>query len=1163
MFFSEMLEDYAPFRGMMEALEKNITPIGISGVTDSAQGHLIYEMYTRQQASVSVVVCYSDMEAKALYHDISFFTEEVYFFPSKEYVFYNIESKAHDQEYRRLEVLYHAKTQKRCLIVTSIDALLCYTAPADTFGASLISLVPGQQYDPEQLVESLMEMGYIRDEMTESKGQFSVRGGIIDIFSPQSSNPIRIEFFDNEIDSLRIFDPETQRTIEQCTSAAVIPCSEMLLNRERKDKLVKFIRASAAKAERKKEKSAALTETLEGDLERLTERGSFPAIDKYVSAVYGRIPGLMEYIDGLCVIIDPKRIAERAKRFEWEKNELITDLKEKLVISSDKAPYFGSYADFLSEASALQTVTVDVLSAPQTDFSFQYTCDFTTRTTVSFHGKIDYLIDDLESWKKQGYTIIILAQTMEKAANLRGVLSDRGITSNLSKDGSFSREAVTITEGSIRKGFEYPQIRMVVVSDREIFEGRERRKKRRIENTKRIKSYNEISIGDYVVHQANGIGIYEGIKKMTVNGVSKDYLKISYRDNDVLYVPVSQLDVLYKYAGDSDKKLKLSKLGGAEWSRTKSRVKKSTQDIAKQLVTLYAQRERTKGFAFSPDTPWQREFEDTFGYTETEDQLRSIEEVKADMEKERPMDRLLCGDVGFGKTEIALRAAFKAVMDSKQVAYLCPTTVLAMQHFNTFTARMRNFPVKVEMLSRFRTPAQQREILKKLKTGEIDILIGTHRILQKDLVFKDLGLLVVDEEQRFGVAAKERLKELKRNIDVLTMTATPIPRTLHMSMISVRDMSVLSEPPENRYPVQTYVLEDNASVLLDAMRHELARGGQVFYLFNRVQGIYRKAEWIKAHIPEARVAVGHGQMSEGELEDIMYDMVNGDTDILVCTTIIETGLDIPNANTIIIENADRMGLSQLYQLRGRVGRSNRSAYAYLTYRRDKVLSDVAQKRLRAVKEFTEFGSGFKIALRDLEIRGAGNVLGAEQHGHMDAVGYDLYCKLLKESVDEENGKKTAIDFSVTIDLDVNAFLPERYIRDNEQRIDIYKKIAAIETSDDKLEIEDELIDRYGDIPKTAQNVIEIGLLKAMAKRAGIFDLSQKSGFLQMKFNENTVEPQTILELGEQYKGRVKLIPAVNAVVNFRLKDIKNILGETREVLNFILEREKRTDEKNS
>ena len=711
-----------------------------------------------------------------------------------------------------------------------------------------------------------------------------------------------------------------------------------------------------------------------------------------------------------------------------------------------------------------------------------------------------------------------MAGSLSRAENLAGTLSEKGIKCRFAKENADFRKGETlILKGSLEKGFEYPDINFTLISEQEIFDAHQKRSKRKQDSKNRIKSYTDINAGDYVVHRAHGIGKYMGIKKITVSGVTKDYLHIAYRGTDSLYVPVDQMDMLYKYSGSSDKELKLNKLGGAEWDRTKQKVRASTRDMAKRLAELYGEREQTKGFAFSEDTPWQRDFEDTFAYNETEDQIRSIEEVKSDMQRAKPMDRLLCGDVGYGKTEVALRASFKAAADSKQVAYLCPTTILAMQQYETFKSRMKDFPVKIEMLSRFRTLSEQEKILKKLKTGEIDIIIGTHRLLQKDVVFKDLGLLVIDEEQRFGVAHKERLKELKKNVDVLSMSATPIPRTLHMAMVSVRDMSLLETPPENRYPVTTYVLEYNEDVILSAIKKELARGGQVFYLFNRVKGIYRVAQWLKSRLPDANISVGHGKMKEDELEDIMYDMVNGKTDILVCTTIIETGLDIPNANTIIVENADRMGLSQMYQLRGRVGRSQRNAYAYFTYKKDELLTETAERRLSAIKEFTEFGSGFKIAMRDLEIRGAGDILGAEQHGHIDSVGYDMYCKILAESVRRMQGLPEKTEITTSIDLAIDAYIPEKYIKSTNLRIDAYKRISAIETQDDEKDVIDELIDRFGEPPKPVRNLIEIALIKAMANNIGITEITQKGTGVSFTFSEDMLKDSFIeLILGNYY-----------------------------------------------
>ena len=1150
MNFSNLLEGYEPYKNAEKSLISGVTPIGISGVSESAEGQLIYELSEKDQKS-ALVICYSDLEAMSLYRDISFFSKDAVLFPSKEYVFYDIDAKDRENEQIRLNALYKSQSEKT-IIVTSIDAVMKYTANYEDYKNNRLYFEVGKNFNLEKISEQLVAMGYSNDSAVEGKGQFSMRGGILDVFSPNMENPVRIEFFGDEVDSLRSFDADTQRSIENIDFAEVVACKECILDNDKKQKLILAIEAEIKRQNRKKEINQDALSQLESDLEKIREGVAFPAIDKYVGKIYDEFPTILDFCENMTVfIIDAKRISERAKNAEWEMGETVFAMLESGIISDKKGKYMLSFGEVKEKLKPLKTVVLNAFLNSKSDFEYKFICDFTTKTAVSFHGKIDYLAEDLKSWNDNGFTVLIFAQSESNAKNLNGVLGERGFLCEYAKDGEFIEGKINIIIGMLTKGFEYPEAKIAVVSDREIFDVHQKRRKRRIENTERIKSYNDLHPGDYVVHQSHGIGIYEGIKKITAFSVTKDYLQISYRGADVLYVPIEQMDVLYKYSGNTEKALTLNKLGGTDWSKTKQRVKKSTEEMAKRLVELYAKREQTGGYAFSRDTVWQREFEDTFKYSETEDQLRSIEEVKEDMEKPRPMDRLLCGDVGFGKTEVALRAAFKAVTDGKQVAYLCPTTILAMQHYNTFLSRMEKFPINIGMLSRFRTPAQQKKILKQLKDGELDIVIGTHKLLQDSVEFKDLGLLIVDEEQRFGVAHKEKLKEIKKNVDVLTMTATPIPRTLHMSMISIRDMSVLTEPPQNRYPVRTYVLEENQRVLIDAIKNELARGGQVFYLHNRVQGIYGVSEWIKREIPEARVSVGHGKMKESELEDIMYSMVNGDTDVLVCTTIIETGLDIPNANTIIIEDADRMGLAQLYQLRGRVGRSNRMAYAYLTYRRDKMLSDTAEKRLRAIKEFTEFGSGFKIAMRDLEIRGAGNVLGPEQSGHMEAVGYDMYCKILKESVDMMQGIAVEEEFTTTVDIALDAYIPDRYIKTSEHRIEIYKKIAQISGDEDRMEIEDELIDRFGDIPRQVRNVIEVAYIKSMAHEKGIFEVNQKGENLALKFERDKIDLQKVLELDKKYPLRVKLVPTQKPTLNFKLSDKNKLTEEIKEVLSNI------------
>lgn len=1149
MKFSEALDNYDEYK----RLKKNIsnTPISVAGLVDSAQAQFIYQLSHEKRA---VALAYSDAEARGLYADLKFFDEDAVFFPSKEYIFYKIDAAERREERMRLAAI-DKFVSGGAVLVTSVEALLSYTLPPENLAEYSFTLTVGEDAEPQELSEKLADMGYSRVDMVEGVGQFSIRGGIIDIFSPNAENPVRIELFDTEIDSIREFDASGQRSIENAETVRIIPCREAMITAEAREKLKGYIEDEIKRYGRKKGNFQKTLDTLSADLEALNEKGIIAAADRYISAIYGRVPTIADYIekDDFVFLIEPKRIAERVKSLEWEEGETIASLAENGVIAANKLGFYGDYKEIKKRFSAARMVSVNPLSHSSIDYQYGAIFNFATRTTVNFHGKVEYLYEDLKRWCDEKYTVVILTTGATKGENLAGSIREKGIECHFEKDGrEFAEGKVTVLEGEIRKGFEYPEMKFVLISEREIFDVKKSRKRRKDKNTERLKSYTNINPGDYVVHQSHGIGQYAGMENMVVNGVAKDYLKIQYSGTDCLYVPAEQMDSLYKYIGSSEKKVRVNSLQSGEWTKTKAKVKKATDEMAKQLVELYAARQSMTGYAFDEDSPWQREFEDTFLYSETEDQLRSIEEVKRDMERPRPMDRLLCGDVGYGKTEVAIRAAFKAVTDSKQVAYLCPTTILAMQHFETFLKRMENFPVKVEMLSRFRTKKQQEEIIKKLKAGEIDILIGTHRLIQKDVEFRDLGLLIIDEEQRFGVADKERLKELKKDIDVLSMTATPIPRTLHMSMINVRDMSILEEPPENRYPVRTLVMEHDDAVITDAIRRELARGGQVFYLYNRVRGIHRTAENIKRAIPEANVLVGHGKMSEDELENIMYDMVEGKCDVLVCTTIIETGLDIPNANTIIIENADRMGLAQLYQLRGRVGRSNRNAYAYLTYRRDGSLSEVAEKRLKAISEFTEFGSGFKIAMRDLEIRGAGNILGSRQHGHMDSVGYDMYCKILKASIDQLQGKQEISRESALIDVEIDAYIPEKYISNSSLRIDIYKKIAQIENEAEKQEMIDELIDRFGEPPKSVVNLIEIALVKAEATDAGLSEVSAKGEIIRFTFEKEYFMPEIVIELMKELPREISLSPrSEKPMIIYKPKTAKKVLDNIKFILHRI------------
>ena len=1150
MKFSDILLKSKEFESFKNSLVK--TPVSVAGVCESAFAHFVASAYK----GAALVVMYSEEEAKSLYNDLKLFSDRAVYFPQKEYIYHNIDASAHFNEHKRISVLNHILKNKQDIIaVTSLEAALGYTIAPDMLKSFEIVIKAGQTFDISKLCQKLVEMGYTRCDMVEGGGQFSVRGGIVDIFSPANDFPYRIEFFDDEVDSVRVYDYVSQRTMNTIEEAVILPCCEACVSNEKKLEIADFIENGIKKLKRKKTDFSKLCENLKKDKDAILADEEFLAIDKYASLIYGRIYTILDYFDesDMIFVYEPKRIAEKAKTFLWEQEERVKDLTEKNLMLSDGVELSLDFQSFLDKSASMCHISVNSVNHSSISYKYKSIFDFNSRATVSLHGKIEYLFSDLEQWKKEGVTVVILAANRGRGENISGILNDKGIGASFLNDGrEFKEGEISVVCGELKKGFEYPDLKFVIISEREIFDTEKKRIKRKIENTKRIKSYSDISIGDYVVHQAHGIGKYAGLKKMVVNGITKDYLKILYKGTDCLYINVDQMDQLYKYVGNTDKEIKLNKLGGSDWNKTKTRVKNSTKDIAQQLVKLYAKRNNAQGFAYPPDGPWQRDFEDTFLFEETDDQLRSIEEVKADMESTKPMDRLLCGDVGYGKTEVAIRAAFKACINSKQVAYLCPTTVLAMQHYDTFSKRMEGFAIKCEMLSRFRTPAQQKKILKDLKNGTIDVIIGTHKLLQKDVEFYDLGLLIIDEEQRFGVAHKERLKELKNNIDVLSMTATPIPRTLHMSMINIRDMSVLETPPENRYPVQTYVMEYDLPILIDAMKKELSRGGQVFYLHNRVDNIYSVANKISELIPNANVSVGHGKMKEDELEDIMYDMVNGKTDILVCTTIIETGLDIPNANTMIIDNADKMGLSQLYQLRGRVGRSNRSAYCYLTYKKDKVLSEVSEKRLRAIKEFTEFGSGFKIAMRDLEIRGAGNLLGAEQHGHMDAVGYDMYCKLLKESVDEAMGNEVEEKIETSVDFELDAFIPESYIKNHNQRIDIYKKIASIISEEDMSEITDELIDRFAEPPKAVINLINIAYIKALANSVGITEVNAKKKTVVLKFADGYITPEIFIKLLGEFPGKISLSSSSIPTIIYRNSEEDKLFCNIKFVLQAII-----------
>jgi transcription-repair coupling factor (superfamily II helicase) len=1071
------------------------------------------------------------MQARRLYEDFAFFLgNDAVFFPSKEIMLHDVEARSNDAAFQRIIALQRILEGNYRFIVTSVEAVSHKLTSRELFEECIFTITAGSRIDPSELSERLVSMGYERAGVVEGQGQFAVRGGIIDIFSIDSDYPVRIELFGDEVDSIRSFDVTSQRSVEKLSEARIVPAREVIYPASRKNSIVKSIqeelKAYTGKlgAKNDAEHTRHLKDKIEHDIDRIQNDYYFPGMDRYISFIIDRPAFITDYADERAVVFvdEPARLKQRLENILLEHYEICKSLMEKgQMLPSTVGIYFDTEA-INSRFENSNVVFLNTMAADSQSYRSSKNFSIVSKIMNSYQGHIDLLCDDIRNWKVKGSRVVVLSGTKGRGERLCDTLISKGIEAVYSQDYSVKLQPgqVVVTHGSLNKGFEYPAIGLVVVSDKEVF-GLDRKQKKSAHKAKgsKINVFTDLNLGDYVVHQSHGIGQYVGIEKLVVDNVKKDYLKIRYQEGDFLYIPTSQMDLIQKYIGAEGRAPRLNKLGGGDWAKTKKKVKESLRELAGELIKLYAQRQALKGFAFSEDTVWQKQFEEMFPYDETGDQLKCIEEIKRNMESARPMDRLLCGDVGFGKTEVAIRAIFKAAMDGKQIAYLVPTTVLAQQHYLNFKERMKDFPVTVEMISRFRTVAEQRHILKELKTGNVDVLIGTHRLLQKDIQFKDLGLLIVDEEQRFGVLHKESIKNIKPNIDVLTLTATPIPRTLHMSLVGVRDISVIEDPPEERYPVQTYVMEYNADVIRDAVVRELSRNGQVFYLYNRVRSIDVKAAQIQAMVPEARIAVAHGQMEERQLEDIMLSFINGEYDILVCTTIIESGLDMPNVNTIIVEDADRMGLAQLYQLRGRVGRSNRLAYAYITYRKDKVLAEIAEKRLQAIKEFTELGSGFKIAMRDLEIRGAGNLLGPEQHGHIESVGYDMYCRLLDEAVKELKGESVAKeDFDVTIDINISAYIDDEYINEENQKIEMYKKIASIQNEQDVTDIQDELIDRYGDLPAPVSSLVTIAYIKALAKDIGFSSVTEKNGSVIFQLgNGEHMNIEVISKLSGRYK----------------------------------------------
>lgn len=1070
-------------------------------------------------------------------------------YPSRDFIFHNITS-SHEYEHERLAVLSAVINDKYDVVITTPDAALQYTIPAGVLKSVVKHIKNGESYSISELIDFLIFSGYVRVDMVEGTGQFSVRGGIADIFPPHNEYPIRIDFFGDEIEQMGIFDVITQRRIENITGVDITPAREILISREKNEELKQII-----KTQYKRCKDEHTQEILALELDAAESKTDLHFADKYISVIYPEKFCLLDYFhsDSVTIVQEYNGIADRLKSFEWQQKQIIEELLINGTIISKYTEYNKWTADFNNYIDNRAGIITDMFASGNTrKLSGLFT--ISSKQTVSYADNIELLFDEIDVYRRNNYNIVLLCENELTAKNLQTFFNERNIPSIINC-GALTYGVPDIIWGKNLPGFELSVTRFVCLSlyanPNSLYRPSLKNKKNRSFNKnkssqEKIMSYADLDIGDYIVHQNHGIGRYLGLQTLVSDGIIKDYIKIQYDGTDMLYLPCNQLDMVSKYIGAKaeDGTVKLSRMGSVEWGKAKLKAKNAAKSLAKELIKLYAERLQRNGIKYSFDDELQREFEASFEYEETEGQLIAINEIKEDMEKSVPMDRLLCGDVGFGKTEVALRAAFKAVNDSRQVAILVPTTILAMQHYQTIQSRMRSYPIKADMLSRFRTFKQQNETLRKIRRGEIDIVVGTHRLLSNDVVFKNLGLIVVDEEQRFGVAHKEKLKQLaikndECNIDVLTLTATPIPRTLNMAMSGIRDMSVLEEAPGDRLPVQTYVLEYDDLIIAEAIRKELHRGGQVFYLHNNIEDIDKVSEKIRNMIPDARIAVGHGQMDKELLSDIWRDMVSGEIDILICTTIIETGVDVPNANTLIIDNADKLGLSQLHQIRGRVGRSSRKAYAYFTYPRGKVISEIAAKRLSAIRDFTEFGSGFKIAMRDLEIRGAGNLLGAEQHGHIESVGYDLYMKILHETILEERGEPIKVKAECLVDIKIDAYIPESYIKTTMQRIDMYKKIASIETIEDMRDINDEMLDRYGDIPKPIINLVKISLIRSMGSLCNINKIENTSGSILIA--PNNIDVSVWTSLAAENKGKILLNLSSKPYVSYRTNKEDNIL----------------------
>ncbi|MCM1154477.1 MAG: transcription-repair coupling factor [Roseburia sp.] len=1143
------LQELGEYEEIRKMLIKERASITLSGCVDSEKLHMVYGL--GEGFRYKIIITFSDLRAKEICDDYRFYDRNVSIYPAKDLIFFQADIHGNQLIMQRMKVLRKLMEGKSATIVTTFDALMEPQVPLEVLQRSIIHINKQSVIEEDDMAVKLTQLGYEKNYQVEAPGQFSIRGGIIDVFDLTEENPYRIELWGEDVESIRSFDILSQRSIENLESVSIYPATEIVLSREELQAGIRKIEAEgkdyAAKlrAEMKTEEAHRITRQIQELKEQMLELGfSLNAVnlESYIRYFYPLLSGFLDFFrtEQSCIFIDePGRVSEHAGAVELEFRESMMHRVEKgYILPGQMDVLFGS-EEIAARLMNRRVVGISMMDSKNPLFKADRKFDIQARSMPSYNNSFDALVKDLTRYKKNGYRVLLLSGSRTRAERLAGDLREQGLTAFYTEDPEREVQPgeVMTCYGRVFKGFEYPLIKFLVISESDIFGAqKKKKKKKKTYEGQKINDFSELKVGDYVVHESHGLGIYRGIEKVEVEKVVKDYIKIEYRDGGNLYILATGLDVIQKYASADAGTPKLNKLGTQEWNKTKSKVRSAVNEIAQDLVELYAHRQQKNGYQYGKDTVWQKEFEEMFPFEETEDQLNAIVDTKADMESSKIMDRLICGDVGYGKTEIAIRAAFKAVQEGKQVVYLVPTTILAQQHYNTFIQRMKDFPVRVDLLSRFRTSAEQKKTIEDLRRGMVDIVIGTHRVLSNDIVFKDLGLLIIDEEQRFGVTHKEKIKKMKENVDVLTLTATPIPRTLHMSLIGIRDMSVLEEGPNDRLPIQTFVCEYNEELVREAIVRELSREGQVYYVYNRVAHIADIAASIQKLVPEAVVAFAHGQMKERELEHIMYDFIAGEIDVLVSTTIIETGLDIANVNTMIIHDSDNMGLSQLYQLRGRVGRSNRTAYAFLMYKRDKMLKEVAEKRLEAIREFTDLGSGFKIAMRDLEIRGAGNILGSRQHGHMQAVGYDLYCKMLNEAVKNIKGISTVEDFNTSIDLDVDAYIPPSYIVNEIQKLDIYKRIAGIENDRERDDMKEELLDRFGEIPKSVDNLLRIAMIRVRAHKLFMPEVKGKNELLQFLFRlDAPIAVENIPRLLTKYPKNLTFDPKGTPTFRYRYR----------------------------